>query len=128
MENEVKKRLTDILFAIERIDIHLKTCKSFKKYSENITSKAAVERELSIIGEAVVNIKRVRPDIALSGTQKIISFRNLIVHAYDSVSDDIVWIIIVKNILQFSIEECSLQLLSTQYHHLRSRKHEQSNF
>jgi uncharacterized protein with HEPN domain len=99
MEREIKKRLQDILYAIERLDIHLQNCKSFKDYQGNITVKAATERELGIIGEAVVQIRKVHSEIELSGMQKIISFRNLVVHAYDSIKDDTVWIIVTKHIL-----------------------------
>lgn len=85
MEREIKKRLQDILYAIERLDIHLQNYKSFKDYKGNVTVKAATERELGIIGEAVTQIRKVQVEIELSGIQKIISFRNLIIHAYDSV-------------------------------------------
>lgn len=98
MEQETKKRLHDIFSAIERIEVHLINCNSYKDYNHNITVKAAVERELGIIGEAMVNIKRVHPELSLTGMQKMISFRNLIIHSYDSVRNDIVWIILYKHV------------------------------
>lgn len=98
MEREIKKRLQDILYAIERINIHLSKVNSFNEYKSDVTVKGAVERDLGIIGEAVVQIKKIFPDIKISSIQKIISFRNLIIHAYDSVNDDTVWLTTTKHL------------------------------
>jgi uncharacterized protein with HEPN domain len=59
-------------------------------------TKSAVERQLSIIGEAVKNIKQIDTNELINYHSNIISFRNLLVHSYDSVNDEMVWNTIKK--------------------------------
>lgn len=58
----------------------------------------AVERHLEIVGEAVNHLRKPDPSIPITGAEKIISLRNLIAHAYDSVDVAILWGIIQKDI------------------------------
>jgi len=48
------------------------------------------------IGEAVNRILRVEPEIKISNARNIVDTRNRIIHEYDAVSDDILWLISVK--------------------------------
>ena len=64
----------------------------------NPTVKRAVERELEIIGEAVSRILKVNEKYPLNNAKQIISFRNRVIHAYDSVDDNLVWKIVIKDI------------------------------
>ena len=98
MNREIKKRLQDILYAIDEIAIHISKVKSFNEYSSDVTVRRAVERDLSIIGEAVTQIRKQLPDFEITGMRKIISFRNIIVHEYDSVKNDSVWIIVNRHL------------------------------
>ena len=43
-------------------------------------------------------ILKVQPDIQITDARKIIDTRNRISHGYDSVSEDIIWTIVVKDI------------------------------
>ena len=47
------------------------------------------------------------PNIAISDSRKIIDTRNRIIHGYDSVSDDVIWLIVVRYlpILEKEIKE-----------------------
>jgi len=36
------------------------------------------------------------PDIRISDSRKIVDTRNRIIHGYDSVSDDVIWLIVIK--------------------------------
>lgn len=63
-----------------------------------------MERNIEIIGEAVNGILKTKPDFKLTKARKIIDTRNRIVHGYDSVSEDIVWSIIVKDIPKLEVE------------------------
>lgn len=63
-------------------------------------TKAAVEREIEIIGEALNRIKAIDSGM-LSGIynwREIIGFRNVIAHGYDVVEDEIVWELIINDI------------------------------
>jgi uncharacterized protein with HEPN domain len=72
--------------------------KNFKDFQKDLKTKRAVERNIEIIGEAMSRILKVDPTIKISHTRKIVDTRNRIIHGYDSVSEDILWGIIVKNL------------------------------
>ena len=58
--------------------------------------KAAVERKFEIIGEALTESRgcpRKRPRRS-ANIEKIIAFRNFVIHKYDVVSDPLVWDVI----------------------------------
>ena len=107
MDDEIKKYLFDILEAIKNIDIHLKHKRNFKLFSENITVRRAVERELEIIGEATSRILKENPLISITYARQIVDLRNRVIHAYDAVDEIILWKVIVKDlpILQKEMEE-----------------------
>lgn len=63
-----------------------------------------MERNIEIIGEAVNRILKTEPDFKLTNSRKIMDTRNRIVHGYDSVSEDIVWSLIVKEIPKLELE------------------------
>ena len=41
-------------------------------------------------------ILKLQPTIAISNSRKIVDTRNRIIHGYDSVSDDVIWLIVVR--------------------------------
>jgi len=45
-------------------------------------------------------------EIEISNSRKIVDVRNRIIHGYDSVSDDVIWGIVIKNlpVLQNEVE------------------------
>jgi uncharacterized protein with HEPN domain len=55
--------------------------------------RQAVERNLEIVGEAVGRLRRDDPDTAsrLSEHERIVAFRNVLIHGYDLVDDELVW-------------------------------------
>lgn len=55
--------------------------------------RAAVEREFEIIGEALSQLAKVDVPIAtrVSEHRRIIAFRNLLIHGYADVDDQLVW-------------------------------------
>ena len=57
----------------------------------------AVERQLEVIGEALNRISTVEPETVqrITNYQRIIGFRNLLIHGHDAVDDAIVWDVIV---------------------------------
>ena len=98
MEDNISKWLKDIEQAIAEINSFLPENKNFKDFQNDIRTKRAVERNIEIIGEAMVRIVKMVPDIKISDTRKIIDTRNRIIHGYDNVSEDILWSIIVRNL------------------------------
>ena len=59
----------------------------------DLKTKAAVEREFEIVGEALNRIKKIDVDILaeVDNWREFIGFRNVIAHGYDVVEDEIVW-------------------------------------
>lgn len=70
--------------------------KGFEEYQRDPMLRLAVERALSIIGEALAQLARVDPALAerISDYRNIIAFRNILIHAYAQVDDRIVWDIV----------------------------------
>lgn len=98
MEREINVWLSDILVAIEEIESFLPEKKIFEEFTKDIKTKRAVERNLEIIGEATQRILSVSPDVNISASRKIVDTRNRIIHGYDTVSDEIIWSIILRDL------------------------------
>ena len=97
MDNEIKAWLYDILNAIEEIESFFDNRpKLFADYQKDIRTKRAVERNIEIIGEAMGRILKEDDSIEIINSRRIVNVRNRIIHGYDSVSDDIIWGIIIK--------------------------------
>lgn len=47
-------------------------------------------------GEAMDRIFKINPDFQISNGRKIVDTRNRIIHDYDSVSADVIWLIVNK--------------------------------
>lgn len=91
MDDIIKKFLDDILFSIAAIDIHLQGTGDYRIYEESLTMQRAVEREIEIIGEAMNRILKLQPDIQITSAVKIVDQRNLIIHAYDIIDNEMIW-------------------------------------
>lgn len=96
MQDEIKVWLEDIEKAIAEINSFLPEPRNFLEFEKDVKTKRAVERNIEIIGEATSRILKVEPNIPISGSRKIVDTRNRIIHGYDSVSDDVIWLIAVR--------------------------------
>ena len=70
------------------------------EYLKDLKTKSAVERQFEILGEALNRIKKLDPELLndISDCQRIIAFRNVIAHAYDAIDDEVVFLVIKKQI------------------------------
>jgi uncharacterized protein with HEPN domain len=99
MDNEIKAWLYDILNAIMEIDsFFIDIPKEFSTYKDDLRTRRAIERNIEIIGEALSRILTKAPEINISNSRKIVDTRNRIIHGYDSVSDEIIWGIVIKHL------------------------------
>lgn len=97
MDNEIKTWLYDILNSINEIDsFFIDKSKKFQDYEKDILLKRAIERNIEIIGEAMNRILKKESEIEISNSRKIVDIRNRIIHGYDSVSDDVIWSVVIK--------------------------------
>ena len=65
---------------------------------KTVKQKSAVERHLGIIGEAINKFLKESRANDLMNANQIISLRNRLIHAYDSVDDTIIWSIITRHL------------------------------
>jgi len=107
MGNDPRKYLYDIFEACELIGQFTKN-KTLDDYQVDSLVRSAVERQFSIIGESLQQMTRKYPDIAskITDYRNIINFRNILVHGYDRVEDEVVWGLIENHlpILRMEVE------------------------
>ncbi len=68
--------------------------------------KRAIERDLEIIGEAINRILKKDKTLEnqISNAKSIISLRNHVIHAYDNISDENIWSILIYHLPKLSSE------------------------
>lgn len=71
---------------------------SFQDYQADLRLRLLVERCLSIVGEACVRIRNIGESDRLPNTEKIIRFRNILIHAYDGIDPATVWTIVQNHL------------------------------
>jgi uncharacterized protein with HEPN domain len=99
MDANIKTWLFDILSSINEIESYfIETPKLFEIYQNDLRTKRAIERNIEIIGEAMSRILKENSEIEISNSRKIVDVRNRIIHGYDSVSDDVIWGVVIKNL------------------------------
>ncbi len=98
-EAERQSRLWHIADACAAV-INFTASGSVEDYKTQRMLRSAIERELSNIGEAVVRLRKIDPDIALRITNVpgIVGFRNKLVHDYPAIDPDDVWKIVQDEI------------------------------
>jgi len=96
MQDEIKVWLEDIERAIIEINDFLPEPRNFSEFEKDLKTKRAVERNIEIIGEAMSRIIKLNPAIEIENSRKIVDTRNRIIHGYDSVSDDVIWLIVIR--------------------------------
>lgn len=105
MNEKVLKCLYDIKLAVDEIDSYfIDREKSFEVYSKDIILKRAIERDLEIIGEAINRILILEPEFPIQNARKIVGLRNQIIHAYDNISDENIWGIIITHLPKLKTE------------------------
>jgi len=92
MRLEVKKYLYDIQQACELL-ARFTAGKTLGDYSADPLLRSGVERQFEVIGEALRQMLKIEPGLssAITESKRIIAFRNVLIHAYASVSDEVVW-------------------------------------
>lgn len=105
MDNRINAWLEDIERSIDEIFDFLPEKNDFFEYQKDLKTKKAVERNIEIIGEAINRIsKHKESKIEIKNAQKIIGTRNRIAHEYDTISDEVIWTIISKELPELKNE------------------------
>ena len=109
MDRHLKAYLFDIQTAIDEIYSFFEDVpRQFEEYRRNLMLRRAIERNVSIIGEAVNRVVKEYPDVPISNARAIIATRNRVIHAYDAVTDDIMWKIVINDLPRLREEVASL--------------------
>jgi len=98
MHPEIKIWLKDIELSIKEIHEFFPAHGKYKDFKDDLKTRKAIERNIEIIGEAMRRIREVDPLVKISDSRKISDTRNRIIHGYDSVSPDVIWLILTRYI------------------------------
>lgn len=96
---EIRAYLHDIVSSCRLVKDFTRD-RSYTDYVEDVMLRSAVERQLTIAGEALTQAIKAEPDLAerISDVGRIIAFRNRLIHAYGILANDIVWGVVENNI------------------------------
>jgi len=95
---DIKACLKDIEQSIIEIYEFLPAKRDFFEFQKDLKTRKAIERNIEIIGEAMDRILKTDPYFPIGESRKIVDTRNRIIHGYDSVSDDIIWLIVNRHL------------------------------
>lgn len=95
MRLEINKYLYDVQRAVTLLT-EFTSGKTFDDYGREAMLRAAVEREFEIIGEALAQLAKLDAALVarISNYRRIIAFRNILIHGYANVDDQLVWDIV----------------------------------
>ena len=105
MDRKIRKYLADILASIIEIESFMaERPKEYATFCNDTLFRRGVERNMEIMGEAMNNVLKIDPNIAITSSWKIVDTRNFIIHAYDSLKPDILWCIVINHIPLLKME------------------------
>ena len=72
---------------------HFVSARTWDDYESDPMLRSAVERQFQIIGEALNKLSRVDPETAtaIPDLPRIVAFRNVLVHGYAVIDNELVW-------------------------------------
>ncbi|NZA28360.1 DUF86 domain-containing protein [Luteimonas sp. SJ-92] len=92
MQRDPRAWLFDVIQAGERVQRFVSK-RTYADYQADELLRAGTERQFEIIGEALNRLDRHHPDLtpSIREHQKIVGFRNVLIHGYAIVDDAVVW-------------------------------------
>jgi uncharacterized protein with HEPN domain len=96
--HSIPQSLSDIRDAIAAIEKFLGPTRNYYRFLEDELLRSAVELKLEIIGEATGRIIRADPSFPIPNARKIVDTRNRVIHGYDSIDNEAVWLIVVRHL------------------------------
>lgn len=99
ISGQAAKYLWDARRAAERI-ARFTAGRSYEDYLADEMLRSAVERQFEIVGEAFAGLRRVEAGLAgdIPDLPRIVAFRNVLIHAYATVDDQLVWGVVEGNL------------------------------
>ena len=69
--DDIKKYFFDVLESIQIVELHWKNIDNYHSFSTNLLVQDAVQRRLSIIGEAIWKASKINPSIKITHLKKL---------------------------------------------------------
>lgn len=98
MDEYSRKYLTDVLTACEEVESFFDGKRVFSDFQVDILRQRAVERNVEIMGEAINQLMKHDPIILLNNARAIVGTRNRVIHAYDNVTPEFLWSLVINHI------------------------------
>jgi len=111
MDKRIEAWLIDIQNAIDEIFDFLPQERNYVTFQQDLKTRRAIERNIEIIGEAMNRILKVDNQFKISNARRIVDTRNRVSHGYDSVSESVIWAIVVKELPKL-LKEVQIHLYS----------------
>lgn len=111
MKRDPRAFLSDVIEAGHAIQMAVDGI-SLDDYSKSRLIRSSVEREFTIIGEALSQLSKREADLfaQIDQAPQIISFRNKLTHEYVTINDRLVWGVIQGNLPPL-VDPCSQLLI-----------------
>lgn len=95
MQPEARKLLSDALEAANAV-AEFSRARDFDQFKADLQFRSAIYWQFAIVGEALSQLRRIDAVVFASVTEadRIVAFRNQIVHGYGLIQDNITWQII----------------------------------
>ena len=98
MDRKLRKYLEGILSSINEIEFFLKDRpKEYETFCDDLLFRRGVERNIEIMGEAMNQALKINSGLPITAARKVVDTRNFIIHAYDSLREDLLWAIVVRH-------------------------------
>ncbi len=93
---DIQRYMFDVMEAINNLETF--TAKITLDQLEKIELKWAVERGISIIGEALYKANKIEKKLVITNLRNIINMRHIVIHDYDMIEVERLYITIKKHI------------------------------
>ena len=102
MKPEARKYLFDAQQAAAAIQTFCQG-KSLEAYQQDMLLRSGVERQFEIIGEALSQLSKLDAALVarIPDAPQIISFRNQLIHGYATISNKLVWSLVLDDLPEF---------------------------
>jgi uncharacterized protein with HEPN domain len=100
MPRDPRTYLWDARRAVELVAAFVED-RSFDDYCADAMLRSAVERQFEIVGEALNQMSKLDADLAarVPDLRRIVAFRNILIHGYASVDDELVWSVATERVV-----------------------------
>ena len=98
MKLETLKFLFDIRASLDVLDEYQAAVTSVSAITSNTMLHDALQRRLSIIGEALWRADKLEKALPITDKQKIKGLRHILIHDYDKVNEETLFIVVTRHL------------------------------